>query len=81
LTDLLATAFLALLFGVVAFCGVAWAEPAAWTGAAAAGAVFLVALFPPFLGAAAFLILFEAPFLMLLVTFFVACALAIIKFC
>jgi hypothetical protein len=61
--------FFALLFGVAAFCGVAWADPDGWAGAAGA-ALFetLLVFFPP-----AFLIFFDpVAFLTLLVTLFPA---------
>ena len=81
LVPFLATAFLADLFGVTAFCGVTEAEPA-WATTAAGAAlftVFLATLLPPFLeiflDPVAFLVL------VLLVTFFApaGCALAINK--
>jgi hypothetical protein len=64
---LLLADFLADLFGVAAFCGVAWADPATWAGAAAAtGAALLAALFPPFLAPAFLIFLDPAAFLCLL---------------
>ena len=73
--------FLALLLGVAAFCGVAWADPAACCGAAAwveADADFFVDLFaflaPPFF----FPILFDpAAFFVLLAPDFFPAGLAL----
>ena len=81
LAAFLAPDFLADLFGAAAFCGVAWADPAACgAAAAAAGAAFLVDLFPPFLAAVFLIFLDPAAFLVLLATtFFAGLALAIIK--
>lgn len=56
--ELLLADFLADLFGVAAFCGVAWADPAGWAGAAAAAGAALLGALLAFL-APAFLIFFD----------------------